>query len=159
MGLRLFTLPSRSPPSTVSKRLVLPSDKISVALGSRQHRCMSQRGWLPLGSSNLISLAATVEVLLRCSSLQERHICHRPWVWGTSFALLCSWSLASVSAQSTPHSPAQLIVFFLSPSLPSFVCSFGESSWLSAALSEPHSHGTGPLCCPPFPGHPCQAYD
>lgn len=97
------------------------------------------------------------EVLLHCSSLQERHICHRLWVWGTSFALLCS--LASVSAQSSPHSPAHLIVFFLSHSLPSFVCSFGESSWLSAAYQNLTAMAQGHCVAHPSPGHPCQAYD
>lgn len=139
----LFTLPSRSPPSTVSKRLVLPSDKISVALGSTDacHR-VGDCPWAQLQPP----------LLLRChfSAAASRR--------GTS---------ATGFGSGEPRLPcfalglwllylhkALLTVFFLSHSLPSFVCSSGESSWLSAALSEPHSHGTGPLCCPPFPRAP-----
>lgn len=77
LGLCQLTLPSRSPPSPVSKRLVLPSDKISVALGSTAQMHVTE--WMAaLGpSSSLIFLTAAAEGLLSCSSLQERLGCHR----------------------------------------------------------------------------------
>lgn len=85
---------------------------------------------------------------------------HRLWVWFISCcpALLLVFGF-SIYTKHCPHGPAQLIVFFLSHSLPSFVCSFGESSWLSAAPSEPVAAAQGHCVAHPSPGHPCQACD
>lgn len=59
-------------------------------------------------SASPIFVTATVEVLLYGSKLWERHICYRLGSGEPLVALLCSWSLASVSVQSTPHSLAHL---------------------------------------------------